>query len=299
MGGGDLNLKKSWHPSTMKNMEKVWKAQQQDNQEKKKIAELKRDIELERDKEDLTKYAMEQGTIEKKNDKKLDWMYKGPQQSINREDYLTGKKIDKTFEQFAIAEKNLERNKLPSNHVEYDCAPPSLRFLSGNEQVDLAKKLQEDPLFAIKKKEMESRSKLLQNPVKLKKLQELVNSNKSSSSSSHRKSSKSNKDSDRSVRDKDRRQSQKKVILSDKEKLKRLKEMMANASWRDKERKKNIKRYKEQDKSEPSEKNYNNDFIGNQLAKVAEGGTVASRIRSNINNIQRSNRTMDTNFAKR
>ncbi|CAG5096957.1 Similar to Cwc25: Pre-mRNA-splicing factor CWC25 homolog (Mus musculus) [Cotesia congregata] len=273
----------------MKNMEKVWKAQQQDNQEKKKIAELKRDIELERDKEDLTKYAMEQGTIEKKNDKKLDWMYKGPQQSINREDYLTGKKIDKTFEQFALAEKNLERNKLPSNHVEYDCAPPSLRFLSGNEQVDLAKKLQEDPLFAIKKKEMESRSKLLQNP----------NSNKSSSSLSHRKSSKSNKDSDRSVRDKDRRQSQKKVILSDKEKLKRLKEMMANASWRDKERKKNIKRYKEQDKSEPSEKSYNNDFIRNQLAKAAEGGTVASRIRSNINNIQRSNRTMDTNFAKR
>lgn len=103
----------------MKNIEKVWKAQQQDSQEKKKIAELKRDIEMERDKEGLTRYAMEQGIIEKKDDKKLDWMYKGPQQSINREDYLTGKKIDKTFEQFVQAEKNTERNRLPSNHVEH------------------------------------------------------------------------------------------------------------------------------------------------------------------------------------
>ncbi|XP_014295763.1 pre-mRNA-splicing factor CWC25 homolog isoform X2 [Microplitis demolitor] len=288
MGGGDLNLKKSWHPSTMKNIEKVWKAQQQDSQEKKKIAELKRDIEMERDKEGLTRYAMEQGIIEKKDDKKLDWMYKGPQQSINREDYLTGKKIDKTFEQFVQAEKNTERNRLPSNHVEHECVPPSLRFFSGNEQVDLAKKLQEDPLYAIKKKEMESKSKLLKNPVKLKKLQELVH-----------KSSRNIKDSDRSKKDKNRRQSQKKIMLSDKEKLKRLKEMMANASWREKERKKNIKRYKDQEKIEPSDKTYNNDFIRKELAKAAEVGTVASRIKSNINNIQRSERTMSTNFAKR
>lgn len=103
----------------MKNMERVWKAEQQDSQEKKKIAELKRDIEMERDREDLKSYAMEQGVIEKKDDKKLDWMYKGPHQQLNRDDYLTGKKVDKTFEQLAAAEKDAERNKMPSNHVEY------------------------------------------------------------------------------------------------------------------------------------------------------------------------------------
>lgn len=36
-----------------------------------------------------------------------------------------------------------------------------------------------------------------------------------------------------------------------------------------------------------------------QLAAAAEVGTVESRIRSNINNIQRSGRAMDSNFAKR
>lgn len=55
-----------------------------------------------------------------------------------------------------------------------ECIPPSLRFFSGNEQVDLVRKMQEDPLYTIKKKEMESRSQLLKNPVKLKQLKELV-----------------------------------------------------------------------------------------------------------------------------
>ncbi|XP_011304403.1 pre-mRNA-splicing factor CWC25 homolog [Fopius arisanus] len=304
MGGGDLNLKKSWHPSTMKNMEKVWKAEQQDSREKKKIAELKRDIEMEKDREDMTRYAMQQGVIAKKEDKKLDWMYKGPNQGINREDYLTGKAIDKTFEQQAQAERDAERNRMPSNHVEYECVPPSLRFFSGSEQVDLQKKLQEDPLYAIKKKEMESRTQLLKNPVKLKQLKELVSKRRgspeaSSSSSRHHKSSKHHKESHRSKKDDGKHQSKKKVKLTDEEKEKRLKEMLANASWRDKERAKNVKKYREQDKKEQKSKSYDKDFIRKHLVKATEVETVASRIKSNINNIQRSGRAMDTNFARR
>lgn len=40
--------------------------------------------------------------------------------------------------------------------------------------MDLARKMQEDPLYAIKKKEIETRNQLLKNPVKLKQLRELV-----------------------------------------------------------------------------------------------------------------------------
>ncbi|XP_075027647.1 pre-mRNA-splicing factor CWC25 homolog isoform X2 [Calonectris borealis] len=40
MGGGDLNLKKSWHPQTLRNVEKVWKAEQKHEAERKKIEEL-------------------------------------------------------------------------------------------------------------------------------------------------------------------------------------------------------------------------------------------------------------------
>lgn len=46
-----------------------------------------------------------------------------------------------------------------------------------NEQVDMVRKLQEDPLSAIRKKEIETRTQLLTNPVKLKQLQQLVKYN--------------------------------------------------------------------------------------------------------------------------
>lgn len=100
-------------------MEKVRKAEQQNNQENRRIAELKRQIEMEKDREDMTKYAMEQGVIEKKDEKKLDWMYKGPNQMVNREEYLLGRPVDKAFEQMQQAEKEAELIKVPKNHVEY------------------------------------------------------------------------------------------------------------------------------------------------------------------------------------
>lgn len=180
-------------------MERVWKAEQQDSQEKKRIAELKKELAMERDREEMKNFAMEHGAIEKKEDKKLDWMYKGPNENVNREEYLLGRKIDKQFEKMVQAEKETEQNKQVKNHVEHgesfkrpdmylsltlmctnlnilfpECIPPSLRFFSGSDQVDLTRKLQEDPLYAIKKKEMEARSQLLKNPVKLKQLQQLV-----------------------------------------------------------------------------------------------------------------------------
>lgn len=67
----------------------------------------------------MKNFAMEQGVIEKKEDKKLDWMYKGPNQNVNREEYLLGRKIDKQFEQMVQAEKETEQNIQAKNHVEH------------------------------------------------------------------------------------------------------------------------------------------------------------------------------------
>lgn len=104
----------------MKNMEKVWKAEQQNTQEKKRIAELQRDIEKERDREDITKLGMQKGVLAPKDNEKINWMYTQPNSSINREDYLKGKTIDKAFEQIAKNERDVEKNKVaPSNHVEH------------------------------------------------------------------------------------------------------------------------------------------------------------------------------------
>ncbi|XP_066991732.1 pre-mRNA-splicing factor CWC25 homolog [Anabrus simplex] len=421
MGGGDLNLKKSWHPSTMKNMEKVWKAEQKHDQEKRRIAELQREIREEKAREDIQKFAEDKGVLEKKDDMKLDWMYKGPGGAVDREEYLLGRAIDKSFELLEKSEKGSASSSSTARNNIDTCVPTSI-FSGGNEQVDLARKLQEDPLFAIRKKEIESRSQILKNPVKLKQLRELIKEQKSKKQKKHKKDKKKKKDrkrkassSDESsddeldavllakykkLKDKltstdivklkseqsnsseseeeeeeerktknsvsvqnsshrkrkyernysndddsdDQRRVHKsygllkppdskpqqlphrtsirksrsrsppkskevvkprwvrpeKKKLSEDEIERRRQEMMANASWREKERERNVARYREEEKKEKKHDNeFNEDFMRKQLSHAAAQSSVERRIKSNIYNIQRSAVSMDKNFARR
>uniref|UniRef100_A0AAG5DDX6 CBF1-interacting co-repressor CIR N-terminal domain-containing protein n=1 Tax=Anopheles atroparvus TaxID=41427 RepID=A0AAG5DDX6_ANOAO len=182
MGGGDLNTKKSWHPNTMKNQERVWKAEQQEAAEKRRLNELRREIDEERNREELKSIAKKSGIIPNDDgeDKKLEWMYKGPSQLVNREEYLLGRTIDKTFEDLDAQEKAASSTfgvAQPKNHVEHECIPFSIRQhkdMVSNDQVDLARKLMEDPLMMIKQKQIDARQKILQNPVKLKELHRLL-----------------------------------------------------------------------------------------------------------------------------
>ena len=55
------NLKKSWHPQTFHNLERVWKAEQKDEREKKKIQDLQQEIQEERAREEMQRMAVEAG----------------------------------------------------------------------------------------------------------------------------------------------------------------------------------------------------------------------------------------------
>ncbi|XP_052895093.1 pre-mRNA-splicing factor CWC25 homolog [Anopheles moucheti] len=200
MGGGDLNTKKSWHPNTMKNQERVWKAEQQEAAEKRRLNELRREIDEERNREELKSIGQKSGILPTDDsDKKLEWMYRGPSQLVNREEYLLGRTIDKTFEELDAQEKASNSTfgvAQPKNHVEHECIPFSIRQhkdVLSNDQVDLARKLMEDPLMLIKQKEMESRQKILQNPVKLKELHRLLKGDQSLKDSEEKKVKKDKK----------------------------------------------------------------------------------------------------------
>eukprot|EP00118_Oscarella_pearsei_P018338 m.187671 g.187671 ORF g.187671 m.187671 type:complete len:347 (+) comp39366_c0_seq19:91-1131(+) len=163
MGGGDLNMKKSWHPNTAQNLEKVWKAEQKRDSEKKKIGELQSELNEERAREEVKQQAIDAG-LRKKSDK-VDWMYK--KMTIDREQYLLGKKVDK------------HANPLfdPEQERRAESGPGALfaeQTLSVS--VEMANKIREDPLFAIKKKEHEHRKALLNNPIKMKRMQEMLRS---------------------------------------------------------------------------------------------------------------------------
>jgi hypothetical protein len=51
--GGDLNLKKSWHPHLRKNQERVWKEEKSALEERKLIEKLRKEREEERQTEEL------------------------------------------------------------------------------------------------------------------------------------------------------------------------------------------------------------------------------------------------------
>uniref|UniRef100_A0A8D0HR72 CWC25 spliceosome associated protein homolog n=1 Tax=Sphenodon punctatus TaxID=8508 RepID=A0A8D0HR72_SPHPU len=169
MGGGDLNLKKSWHPQTLRNVEKVWKAEQKHEAERKKIEELQRELREERAREEMQRYAEDVGAVKKKEEK-LDWMYQGPGGMVNREEYLMGRPVDKfVFEKM--------EDKEPGCSAETGLLPGSIFAPTGaNSVLDLANKIREDPLFMIRKREEEKKREVLNNPVKMKKIKELLQS---------------------------------------------------------------------------------------------------------------------------
>merc|ERR1712048_318041 len=60
------------------------------------------------------------------------------------------------------------------NDVEYDCTPGSIFASKAGHQVDIQRKILEDPLVSIKKREAEDRKKIMDNPIKMKALREHI-----------------------------------------------------------------------------------------------------------------------------
>lgn len=102
MGGGDLNMKKSWHPALGVNMERVWKEENKALLERKKLQELQKEHEQERIVQELQRLQHEAGGT--KREERVDWMYAAPAESqgANAEElelYLLGKKrVDKLLQ---------------------------------------------------------------------------------------------------------------------------------------------------------------------------------------------------------
>ncbi|EGO05322.1 hypothetical protein SERLA73DRAFT_174423 [Serpula lacrymans var. lacrymans S7.3] len=163
MGGGDLNMKKSWHPLLLKNQERVWLEEKKALEEKKKLDQLRKEKEEERQLQELQRLQEEQ--TGKKRTEKLEWMYTTPatgssQNANELEDYLLGKKrVDKIL----TADENA---KLGAAHKSF------IAVQNANNTRDIAAKIREDPLLAIKKQEQAAYEALMANPLRLREMQQ-------------------------------------------------------------------------------------------------------------------------------
>jgi len=154
-------MKKSWHPLLLKNQERVWLEEKRALEEKKKLDQLRKEKEEERQLQELQRLQEEQ--TGKKRTEKLEWMYATPatgssQNPNDLEDYLLGKKrVDKML----IADEN---SKLAASHKSF------IAVQNANTSRDIAAKIREDPLLAIKQQEQSAYQALLSNPLRLAKM---------------------------------------------------------------------------------------------------------------------------------
>ncbi|CAI2167321.1 8126_t:CDS:2 [Funneliformis geosporum] len=181
MGGGDLNMKKSWHPLLIKNQERVWKEEQKAMEEQKKLNQLRKEKEEERQLQELRQIQATVGG--RREQERLDWMYAaGPNQSSSAkaeemEDYLLGKKrVD------SLIEQGTSMSKLSADSKEIFS---SISNPNANTYRDTQAKIREDPLFLIKKTEQANIKSIVSNPLKMREIQE--DSHKERSKKHHKK----------------------------------------------------------------------------------------------------------------
>ncbi|EIW73663.1 hypothetical protein TREMEDRAFT_67482 [Tremella mesenterica DSM 1558] len=169
MGGGDLNMKKSWHPVLLVNQERVWKAEKAVNEEKKKVSQLRKEREEERQLAELQR--MQEASTGRKRVERLDWMYAAPG---NEGGALGGARLgEKEMEDYLLGKKRVDEVLAQSDKNVGNLHKDFIAIQSANTARDTAAKIREDPLLAIKRQEIASIEALKNRPEVRKKLREM------------------------------------------------------------------------------------------------------------------------------
>jgi len=160
-------------------------------------------------------------------EEKLNWMYQGPAGHVSREEYLLGRKVDASLDILNRQEAGEDPQEAkPAAAIEHEIAP--LRYTARRPedddpsapvvQVDMRRKLMEDPLLEIRKKEQRTKAEVTSNPVKMSQLRLLIESIQGSDKKKKKKSKKSKKKSSKkSKKSKKRRRDSSSSSSSDSE----------------------------------------------------------------------------------
>ena len=184
MGGGDLNLKKSWHPLLQRNQERVWKEQQKALEERRKVEIIQKERAEER--AVLETQRMLEANGGKPISNRVEWMYSGgPSDGGNgtgvteeMEGYLLGKRRIDTL----LKQKNDEAEEARKTNAEKMSSVGN----AGTAR-DVAAKVRDDPMLAIKRQEQASYDAMMNDPAARRRLMKEagVEERKSSNHRSH------------------------------------------------------------------------------------------------------------------
>ncbi|KAI8801307.1 Pre-mRNA splicing factor-domain-containing protein [Cladochytrium replicatum] len=202
MGGGDLNLKKSWHTGTLRFQAKVWAAEEKKKEEEKKLEEMRKEKEQERQMLELQELQRAAGQKTEVN--RMGWMYAagpGGQAGMLDEDkeaFLLGKKrVDRLVEMGKTMDELSKETTFSSNaNARYGMVANTVR--------DTQNKLREDPMLVIKQRELATLKATLANPMKLKELKRKVGADNGDDEKQRKKAKKEKKEKDKKEKQKEK-----------------------------------------------------------------------------------------------
>ncbi|KAI9670720.1 MAG: RNA-splicing factor [Caeruleum heppii] len=196
--GGDLNLKKSWHPVLMSNQRRVWEEEKKALDERKRIDQMIKERQEERQIQDLQQ--MQEAAGGKKRIDRVNWMYSGPSSGQNgtteeMEGYLLGKRrIDGLL-------KGTETKKLEKAATEESF----MALQNANTVRDTASKVREDPMLAIKRQEQAAYEAMMNDPVRRRQLLKAAGADDQGKPTKRKGSTRHHREDSRRAEDDDRR----------------------------------------------------------------------------------------------
>ncbi|TKA69307.1 hypothetical protein B0A55_07957 [Friedmanniomyces simplex] len=171
--GGDLNLKKSWHPGIMSNQKRVWAEESKALEERKKTDQVLKERAEERAIQELER--MQEAAGGRKRVDRVDWMYNGPGSGAGGAGGAGG--VSEEMEGYLLGKRNLQglvkRSEAESLKKEAAAAPEA-GFMALNANANSARdtmaKVSNDPMLAIKKQEQAAYEAMMNDPVRRRQL---------------------------------------------------------------------------------------------------------------------------------
>jgi hypothetical protein len=207
--GGDLNLKKSWHPVLMSNQKRVWAEENKALEERKKTDQVLKERAEERALLELEK--LQEAAGGKKRTDRVDWMYNGPGAGGPG----AGGGVTEEMEGYLLGKRKLDGlvQRSETEAMKKDAGEEGFMALNSNANTsrDIASKVASDPMLAIKKQEQAAYEAMMNDPARKRMLlqaagQDVAADDKKDRRHRHR-SSRHHRDDDDGHRSKRRRHS--------------------------------------------------------------------------------------------
>ncbi|CAK7323395.1 unnamed protein product [Dovyalis caffra] len=160
--------KKGWHTGSLRNIENVWKAEQKHDAEQKKLEELRKQIQDERERSEFRVLQEQAGLVPRQE--RLDFLYDSGLAVGKTSGSSSGGGVGVAFKALeeSIPGTTTTNNNAPSSSsAQQSSAPGALFEDKPHSSNDAWRKLHSDPLLLIRQREQDALARVKNNPVQM------------------------------------------------------------------------------------------------------------------------------------